>query len=92
MIAGGGVDQLRRDPHLLLRSLHSPFQHIAHTHLPTHILDLHRLAFVGERRIARDDKETGDLGEVAGQDFGQAVTEVVLAGIAAHVVEGQDND
>ena len=90
--AGGGVDQLRGDPHLLVRFLHAAFQHVAHAHLFPHVLHLHRFAFVGEGRVAGDDKETGDAGEVAGEHFGDAVAEVVLLGVFAHVVEGQDDD
>ena len=92
MIAGRGVDQLRGDPHLLVGFLHTAFQHVAHAHLLPHVLHLHRLAFVGEGRVAGDDKEAGDPGEVAGEHFGDAVAEVLLLGVFAHVDEGQHDD
>ena len=71
---------------------HAAFQHIPHAHLPTHVLHLHRFAFVGKRGVAGDDKETGNLGEVGGDVFGDAIAEIVLLGIVAHVDEGQDDD
>ena len=80
VVARGGIDQLRRDPYLLLGLQHTAFQYIPHAHLPPHVLHLHRLAFVGESGVAGDDKETGDLGEITGEDFGEAVAEVVLLG------------
>ena len=92
MPAGGGVDQLRGNSHLVVRLAHAPFQHIAHAHLPAHVLHLDRLAFVGERGVAGDNKQTRDLGEVTGDIFRDSVAEVVLLGIFAYVDEGQDDD
>ena len=73
-----------------LRTL--PSKHIAHPHLPAHVLHLDRFAFVGERRVAGDDKQAGDAGEVSGDVFGDAVAEILLLGIFAHVDEGQHDD
>ena len=92
VVAGGGVDQLRSDPYLLVGFLHTAFQHVAHPHLVADVLHFHRLAFVGEGRIAGDDKQTGDLGEIAGQHFGEAVAEVVLLGIATQIHQRQHDD
>ncbi len=55
-------------------------------------MHLHRLAFVGEGGVAGDDKQAGDLGEIAGEHFGEAVAEVLLVGVFAHVDEGQDDE
>ena len=90
--AGGGIDQLRGDPHLVVSLAHAAFQHIPHPQLLAHVLHLHRLAFVGEGRVAGDDKQAGDLGEVGGEVLGDAVAEILLLGIVAHVGEGQHDD
>ena len=92
MSACCGIDQLRRDPDLIVCLADAAFQHVAHTHLPTRILHLHRLALVGKRGVASDDKEAGDLGEVSGNVLGDAVAEILLLGIVAHVDEGQHDD
>ena len=92
MIASRRVDQLHGDPYLLVGFLHTPFQHVAHAHLFADVLHLHRLAFVGEGRVAGDDKETGDPGEIAGQHFSEAVAEVVLLGIATQIHQRQHDD
>ena len=54
--AGGGVDQLHGDSHLLVCLAYAAFQHIAHAHLAAHVLYLHRFAFVREGGVAGNDK------------------------------------
>ena len=49
-------------------------------------------AFVGERGVAGDDEQAGDAVEVGGEHFGNAIAEVVLLGIFAHVVKGQHDN
>src|SRR5262249_50227020 len=56
------------------------------------VVDVDRFALVGEGGVAGDDKQAGETGEVGGEDFGDAVAEVVLLGILAQVIEGQDNN
>ena len=92
MPAGGGINQLRRDPYLVFGLTYAAFQHVPHAHLPTDVLYLDGFALVRERRVAGDDKEAGDAGEVAGEVFSDAVAEIVLFRIVAHVGEGQDDD
>src|SRR4030095_4016485 len=50
------------------------------------------LALVGARGVARHDKETRHLRQVSNDVFGNAVTEVLLLGIATHVNEGKNSD
>ncbi len=56
------------------------------------LLHLDRPALVGERGIARDHEQAGDLRQIGDQVFGHAVAEIFLLGIAAHVREGQNGD
>ena len=49
-------------------------------------------AFVGEGRVAGNDKEAGDLGQVRGEIFRDAIAEVVLLRVFAHIVKRQDDD
>ena len=90
--AGGGVDQLRDDAHLIAGFLHTAFQHVAHAQFFPDVLHVGGFAFVGEGGVTRDDKQVGNAGEVTGEHFGDAVAEVVLLGVFAHVVKGQDDD
>jgi hypothetical protein len=55
-------------------------------------LDVGGFAFVGEGGVAGDDEQTRNAGEIAGENFRDAIAEVVLLGIFTHIVEGQDDD
>ena len=92
MLSCRGIDQLRGDPHLVVRLAYAAFQHVLHPQLSAHVLHLHRLAFVGEGRVTSDDKEAGDLREVRRNVFGDAVAEILLLGIITHVGEGQHDN
>src|SRR5262249_36261606 len=56
----------------------------------SHVAYLHRLALVGEDRVARDDEETRDLRERGDHVLGHAVAEVLLRRILAEVGKRQD--
>ena len=47
---------------------------------------------VGERRIARDDEEPAHLGERSQDILADAVAEIFLLGVIAHVLEGEHRD
>ena len=88
MLAGGGIDQLGRDPHLVVRFADAAFQYIPHSHLAADVLHFGRFAFVSERRVACDNKETGNLREVGRNVLGDAVAEILLLLVVTHVDEG----
>jgi hypothetical protein len=90
--AARGVDELHVDAHLHAGAAHAAFEHVAHAELPAHLLDVDALLLVGERRVARDHEQAGDLGDVGDDVFGDAVGEVFLLGIAAHVGERQHRE
>ena len=90
--AGLGVDQLGVDADAPAGLAHAALDHVAHAELAGHLAHVERLALVGEGRIAGDDQEPGDLGQVGDQILGHAVGEVLLLGIAAHIRERQHRD
>ena len=67
-------------------------QHEAHAELAADLLHLHRLALVGERRVAGDHEQARDLRQVGDHVLGDAVAEILLLGIAAHIGERQHGD
>src|ERR1700737_4928414 len=87
-----GIYELGRDAHAVAGLADAAFQHEAHPELAADLLDLDRLALVGERGVAGDDEQGGDLREVGDQVLGNAVAEILLFGVAAHVGERQDGD
>src|SRR6516162_7632140 len=90
MGAAGCIDQLRSDPHATARLAHRTFQYIAHAQFAADLLHVDGLALVGKARIPGDDKEPADAGE-RGDDFlDHAVGEILLLGVAGHVLERQN--
>src|SRR5712692_5138938 len=92
MVAAAGVHQLRRYPHVVTGLAHAALQYVRHSQLAADVLHLRRLALVGKRRGARDDKQVLKSGEGGDEVIGDAVAEIFLVAVAAHVGEGQDRN
>ena len=56
------------------------------------VADVDRAPLVGEARIARDHRQTGDLRQIGDDVFADAVGEILLFRVARHVGERQDGD
>ena len=82
-------DELADDAQTVAGLAHASFQDIAYAELAPNLTHVDRSPFVGEGRVARDH-EQGLAARQAGDDFlDQAVDEILLLGIAAHVLKGQ---
>ena len=92
VVAGGAIDQLRGDAHAAARLAHAALEHVLHLELARHLRHVDELALVHERAVARDDGQRRDLAQVGDDVLGDAVAEVLLLGIAAHVDERQHAD
>ena len=92
MRARRSIDELPGDAHPVARLAHAAFEHVAHAELAPDLLHVHRPALVGEARIARDDEQPAQARQGGGDVFHHAVGEILLLGIAAHVLERQDGD
>ena len=90
--AGGDVVELRRDAHALAVLAHAAFDHVADAELLGDLLHVDGLALVGERGVARDHEEPAQLGQRGDDVLADAVGEILLLRIAAHVGEGQHGD
>ena len=71
---------------------HAPFEDVTHAEAFADLADVDVLALERERRIAGDDEELRELREGRDDVFGDAVGEIFLLGVAAHVGEGQNGD
>ena len=87
-----GVDQLAGDPDRVGRLAHAAFQHISDAQLARDLANIDRLALVGECGISRDDEEPRLTRECRDDVLGEAVREVFLLLVAAHVLKRQDGD
>ena len=90
--AGGCVDELGGDPDPAAGLAHAPFEHMAHAEALADLADVDVLALERESRIAGDDEELRELRQRGDDVLGNAVGEIFLFGIPAHVGEGQHGD
>ncbi len=85
--AGRHVIELRGDAHAVAAFAHAAFDHVADAELLRDLSDVHRLALVSERRVARDHEEPAQLGERRDDVLADAVGEILLLRLPAHVDE-----
>src|SRR5438034_259606 len=85
--AGRAVDQLRRDPYPATGLARAALQNVVDLELARDLRNVDVLALEHERRVARGDPQRGHLGEIRDDVLGDAVREVFLFRIAAHVGE-----
>src|SRR2546423_10474955 len=71
---------------------HASFQNKVDAETLGDFRHVHMLALVGEGSVARHDKETRHLRQISNDVFGNAVTEVFLFRVAAHVDERKNCD
>ena len=86
------VDQLSHDAQLIARPPRTPLDDVAGAQHGADAADVGRLIPQGEGRIARDDHQLAIAGEVGDDVLGEAVGEIGLRRIAAHIVERQNGD
>ena len=92
MAAGGDVVELRGDAHAVAALADAAFEHVAHAELVGDLLQVNGLALVDERGVARDHEEPAQLRQRGDDVLADAVGEILLLRIAAHVGEGQHRD
>src|SRR5438876_5676907 len=81
------VDELSGNPHARSRLSNASFQDKGDAKLVTYLLHLYRFTFVNKRRVTGDNEKAGDLRQVSDDVLGDAVTEIFLFRVAAHIVE-----
>jgi hypothetical protein len=92
MAVGRALDQLCRDAHAVARFAHAALENMRDIELAGDLSDIDSLRLERERRVARDDGERGHLAQIGDDVLGDAVAEIFLLRIAAHVDEREDAD
>src|SRR5260370_15049422 len=92
MVAAAGIYLLGGYTHVVTGLAYTALQYVRHSQFATDVLHLRSLALVGEGRRARDDKEVREPGEGGDEVICDAVAEIFLVAVAAHVGEGQDRN
>ncbi len=84
-----GVDELRVDSHTVIGPTNAALKHISYTEFLRNLPDLHRLPFVRKCRVAGDDEEAGDFGEIGDKVLGYPIAKIFLIRVSTHVDKGQ---
>ena len=92
MPSGRGLDQLAGDANAIAGLPDAAFQHITHAEFASDLLDIDGFALVGEARIAGDHEQRLEARQRGDDVLDHAVGEILLLGIAAHVLERQHRD
>ena len=88
----GRGDELRRDADAVAGLSDAAFENVRHTKGRGDLANVLMLALERERRGARDHLQARDLRQEVDDFLGQAVAEVLVLLVAAHVLERQDRD
>ena len=86
------VDKLARDADSGSSFSYTSLKNVTHSQLLADLLHLDRFIFVSERGVSRDDEESGNLRKIGNDILGNAVAEIFLLRVAAHIVERQNGD
>ena len=92
MSAGRRVDELCGDPDLGTRFAHASLDNVVHAEVFADFDNVDVLTFEGERGIAGDDEELRQLRQAGDDVLRNAVGEILLFRVAAHVHEGKHGD
>ena len=90
--AGGDVVELCCDTNAVAAFPHAALDHVAHAELSADLLHMDGLALIGKGRVARDHEEPSQLGQRRDDVLADAVGEILLLRIAAHVGEWKHRD
>src|SRR4029079_16879899 len=88
MRAGARVDELRVDAGSASHPAYAPLEHISDAQLAADLPGIDGPALECECSVPGDDEASGDSRQIAGQIFGDAIGEVLLARIATQVAKG----
>ena len=92
MVSGDRIDQLTGHANPVGDLADAAFQHVANTEVRRHRAHIDGLALVGEAAIAGNHEQLVEVRQLGDDVLGDAVGEVLLVGIAAHVLERQYGD
>src|SRR5262249_32709364 len=84
--------ELHIDPQPIFAALNGTFEDIAHAELAADLRNIDLFSLVGEGRAATNNQQFIEARQVGGQALSNAIDEIFLFGIPAHVREGQNDD
>jgi hypothetical protein len=82
-----GIDQLGGDANTIANTPYAAFEQVAHAQIAPNLADIGRLAFVLEARVAGDDKQLGEARQLRDDVVHDAIDQIFLLRMQAHIVE-----
>src|SRR6516164_1626433 len=92
MRSSRSIDELPSYADPVSRLAHAAFEHITHPELAPDLFYVHGAAFVSEARIARYHEQLARTRQRRNDFLHHAVGEILLLGIATHVLKWQDGN
>jgi hypothetical protein len=86
---GRRINQLSRNPHAITCLAYTAFEHVSNAQLAPDQLYVHGAALIGEAGITGDNEKPVHARERGNDFLDDAVGEILLLRIAAHILEGQ---
>ena len=84
MAAGGDIDELGGDAHVIAILAHAAFDDVADAEFFADLLQMDGFALVGERGVAGDHIEPAQLRQRGDDVLADAFGKIFLLGLAAH--------
>jgi hypothetical protein len=89
MVTGFTVNKLPCNTYPVARFANAAFQDVTHAKLASYLRNINRLALIGERGVASDDKKPTDARQCGDDILGNTIGEIFLLYIAAEIGKGQ---
>ena len=89
MGARRGFDELCGNPHASRCLPNTPFKHKAYAELTADLLDVNGSSLIRKTRIAGDHKQPSRFGKSRSDVLGDAIREMLLVRVTAHVLKSQ---
>jgi hypothetical protein len=92
VFAGGGFQELCRNPYLLANAPHASFNDVLNAERAPDFAHVDRTVLVNKRRVSGDHTEGSKPAEFDDDVFRDSVSEILIFRIAAHIEEREDSD
>src|SRR5215212_7664588 len=89
MIARRAIDQLRGDPNAAAGLAHAALEDVTHAELAGEVANIDRLSLEGEGGVPGRYRQSRHLRQIGCDVLADAVAEIFLLGVAAHVRKRQ---
>src|SRR4029077_10613548 len=92
MRAFARINELTGNAQAITRLAHTALHHVSHAEVTSDLPNVRRLTLVSKTRIARDHEQGLEARQAGDDVLDEAIDEILLLGVATHVLERQHGD